>query len=1051
MTDRQDRSVFRAVVSWALSYRFLVLAIAIAVMVIGGLKLRSAYIDVFPEFAPPQVEVQTESLGLSTTDVESLVTVPLEQALAGVPGLDKMRSTSVPQLSSVVLIFKPGTDVLDAQRLVNERVNTVRVSLPSWASSPIVLPPVSATGRVLHIGMSSDQCSIEELSRIAYWKIRPRLLQVDGVAGVNLWNERQPTVQLQLDPKKLADKNVTLDNVERTMSDSLDAGGLTFSTGAIHTHIGFVDMPNQRLQVFQQLGVRTPADLAQVPLNDQPATGTQLTLADVGTALTSTTPVIGDAVVNGKPGILIVVTKRPWGNTLNVTRDVEAALDDMRPGLPGVTFDPTIFRPATFVEDAVSNLSQALFLGFVFVVIIIVLFLSEWRVALIALLTIPLALMAAMLVLIALGATINTMVLAGLSIALGELVDDAIIDVENIMRRYRLARDSGSTQSTASIILSASLEVRTSIVYATVISVVAVTPVFLLQGLTAAFFRPLVMAYGLSIIASMFVALTVTPALTLLLLGGEGRASRRRESKSVFRLRDGYERVLGRIVSRPGIVFAGCLAVVMVGVVLVPLLGQSLFPQFKQRDFLIHMAAIPSTSDTDIVRTTTAIAKAVTAVPGVRNFGAHIGRARQGEEIAGIDFSEGWVSIDPKANYEETLAKIRAIVTEYPGLSRDVLIYLNERVEEVLAGSTHAITIRIYGENLAQIRSTARTVLDQVSEVKGVQDPAVDVSVDTPQIQVTVDVPKAAKYGLKPGDVRRQAAAWIAGLDTGNVFQGNEFYRVVVWSVPSARQNVGSVSNVLLDTADGGRVRLGDVARVELKPNPNAVSREDASRYIDVGTNVQGRDLGSVSRDIEARLRYIDFPEGSHYVVLGEYTEGLAAQRTLLATGAIALVLILLLLAVALRSWRLGFFVFLTLPMALVGGVIAIWISGGVVTLGAIVGFFTVFGIAARNTIMLVTHCQHLESEEGEDFGPALVLRGARERLSPILMTSLATGLALLPLLINGNQPGREIEFPLAAVIVGGLFTSTLLTLFVVPSLYLRLGRGREGRVGESA
>jgi len=691
----------------------------------------------------------------------------------------------------------------------------------------------------------------------------------------------------------------------------------------------------------------------------------------------------------------------------------------------------------------VSNLSQALFLGFVFVVIIIVLFLSEWRVALIALLTIPLALMAAVLVLIATGATINTMILAGLSIALGELVDDAIIDVENILRRLRLARANGSTEPTASIILNASLEVRTSIVYATVISVVAVTPIFLLQGLTAAFFRPLVTAYGLSIIASMLVALTVTPALTLLLLGGKSRAAERRESRMIFRLRDGYETVLSHIVSRPTAVFVGVAGVVVVGVLLVPQLGQSLFPQFKQRDFLIHMAAIPSTSDADIVRTTTSIAKAVTAVPGVRNFGAHIGRARQGEEIAGIDFSEGWVSIDPKANYEQTLSKIREIVNGYPGLYRDVLIYLNERVEEVLAGSTHAITIRIYGENLPQMRATAREVLNQVSEVKGVLEPAVDVSVDTPQIQVTVDVPKAAKYGLKPGDVRRQAAAWIAGLDTGNVFQGNEFYRVVVWSVPSARQNVGSMSNVLLDTADGGKIRLGDVAKVELKPNPNAVSRENASRYIDVGTNVQGRDLASVSREIEAKLKTVTFPEGMHYVVLGEYAERQAAERTLLVTGAIALLLILLLLNLAFRSWRLGFFVFLTLPVALVGGVIGIYISGGVVTLGAIVGFFTVFGIAARNSIMLITHCEHLEAEEGMEFGPALVLQGARERLSPILMTSLATGLALLPLVINGNQPGREIEFPLAVVIIGGLFTSTLLTLFVVPSLYLRFGRSR--------
>ncbi len=1034
----------RSIVSWALNYRFLVIAAAVGIMVFGVVRLQTAQVDVFPEFAPPQVEVQTESLGLSTSDVESLVTVPIEQGLTGMPGLDAMRSTSVPQLSSVVLIFRPGTDVLAAQRLVNERMTTIRAALPTWASAPVVLPPVSATGRVLHIGMWSDKYSIPELSEIAYWKIRPRLEQVNGVAGISLWNERPPTIQLQLDPKKLVAHKVTLDNVERTMSDGLDAGGFTFTTGSIHAALGVVDTPNQRLQIHQVLGVQTAKDLASIPLNDQPATGKQLKLSDVGNAVTGEAPVIGDAVVNSRPGLLIVVNKLPWGNTLNVTRDVEAVLADMQQGMPDVHFDAKIFRPATFVEDAVNNLSQALLLGFIFVVIIIVLFLSEWRVALIALLTIPLALMAAVLVLISFGATINTMILAGLSIALGELVDDAIIDVENILRRFRLARASGSTEPTASIILSASLEVRSSIVYATIISVVAVTPIFLLQGLTAAFFRPLVTAYGLSIIASMAVALTVTPALTLLLLRG-GKMIERHESKLVFRLRDAYQGMLARIVSRPAIIFVSCAAVVVIGAILVPQLGQSLFPQFRQRDFLIHLGTIPSTSDQEVVRNTTNVSKALLKVPGVLNFGAHIGRARQGEEIVGINFSEGWISIDPKADYEATIAKIRTVVNDYPGTFRDVQIYLNERIEEVLAGSTHAITIRIYGQDLPTLRAKAREVLEQVTEVKGTLEPQVDVSIDTPQVQVEVDVPKAAKYGLKPGDVRRQAAAWIAGLDTGNVFQGNRFYRVIAWSIPSARSNVSSLSNILLDTSSGGRVRLGDIARVQVVPNPNIVTRENASRYIDVGTNVQGRDLGSVAREIEARVKTLTFPRGFNYVVLGEYTEGLATQRKLILTGLIALLIILLLLHLAFRSWRLGFFVFLTLPMALVGGVIAIWIVGGNVTLGAIVGFFTVFGIAARNSIMLITHCEHLEEEEGEEFGPALVLRGARERLSPILMTSLATGLALLPLVVNGNQPGREIEFPLAVVIIGGLFTSTLLTLFVVPSLYLRFGRSREG------
>jgi CzcA family heavy metal efflux pump len=899
---------------------------------------------------------------------------------------------------------------------------------------------------VLQIGMTSDRYDTMQLTQLAYWYVKARLLRVDGVADVSLWNERDATFQVQVDPAKLAAAGATLDDVERTTSDALDSGALQFSTGSVVGSGGFLDTPTQRLPVAHQLSIQSPQELAKVPLEDQAAQGRTVPLGSVGSVVQDYQPIIGDAVINGRPGLLLVVEKLPWGNTLQVTRDVDNTLASLQAGLPGVHFDTHIFRPASFIQDSVHNLTTSLLLGFVLVVVILVLFLFEWRVALISLATIPLSLTAALLVLRAVGATVNTMVLAGLIIALGAVVDDAIIDVENILRRLRAERQAGHATATARVILRASLEVRSPIVYATLIIVAAAVPVFLLHGLTAAFFRPLALAYTLAILASMAVALTVTPALTLLLLR---RAPLRRLQSPVVRvLRRWYGAALGRIVARPRAAYAAFAVVVLVGGLVAPQLGQSLFPTFKQRDLLIHWDAVPGTSDAEVVRTTDRLYRDLRRIPGVEDFGTHIGRAKQGEEVVGINAAETWVHISPSVDYDATVARVRQVVQSYPGLYRDVETYLNERVEEVLSGSKQAVTIRVYGQDLPSMRATAQSVLARVSAVPGVVDPHVDLSVDTPQIQVRVDLDKAARYGLKPGDVRRQAAAIVAGQEMGNIFTSNQVLGVFVWSVPSARTDPSAIADMRLDVPAGGTVRLGDLADVSLASDPYLVTREDNSRYLDVGTNVQGRDLSAVVRDIQHRLQGLQLPRGSHYALLGEYQERQTAQRSLLATAAIAAAAILILLQLAFGSWRLAALLFCTLPMALVGGVIAIWLAGGVVTIGALVGFFTVFGIAARNGILLINHCQHLEEYEGETFGPALVIRGAGERLAPILMTSLATGLALVPLVANGNQPGREIEFPLAVVILGGLVSSTLLTLFVVPSLYLRFGRRTARTIG---
>ena len=1033
-------TLMRSIISSSLRFRYLVVAAAVGMMILGITSLPNMHVDVFPEFAPPRVVIQTACVGLSTSDVEQLVTVPLEAGLNGIQGLDDMRSKSVPQLSSIELLFKPGTDLLRARQLVQERIATVSPSLPTWAAPPVMLAPVSATGRAMQIGMTSANHSLIEMSMTAYWTIRARLLRVPGVANVAIWNERLQLMTVQAEPAKMQARQVSLERVMEATADAVDSGLLKFSTGAVIGTGGTIDTPNQRIGIRNVLPIITPADLAKVPVTSSSAKSGPVRLGDVAKVAEDHQPLIGDAIIDGQPGLLLVVEKLPWANSLQMTAGVEDAIRQLQPGLPGIKFDTKVFQQANFVKLAISNLTQALVIGFILVVIILALFLFEWRMALISLLTIPLSLVATLLVLDWRGATINTMTLAGLVIALGAVVDDAIIDVENITRRLREERLAGGGRPTREVILSACLEVRSPIVYATLIIVAASVPVFLLAGLTGAFFRPLALSYTLAIAASMAVALTVTPALALLLL--RGARIERRKSPLVGWLQKGYTAGLSRIVVRPIAAYATVAALTVLGIAVYPQLGQSLFPGFKEHDFLIHWVSPPGTSAAEMERSTTKISKELLAIPGVQSTGAHIGQALLGEEVAGVNLGEIWVSLAPNADYTAALDRIHSVTLGYPGLFREVQTYLDERISEVLTGGKEPIVVRTYGEDLKTLRAKSDQILNLVKSVPGVVDAHRDISSDVPQANVTVNLAQAEKYGLKPGDVRRDAATLVAGEEVGDIFRAGKAYDVVVWSPERTRHSFSDIENLPIDLPSGGHIRLGEVATVALQPNPNAIDRQGDSRYLDVGAAVEGRDLGSVVNEISDKLGSVPLARGYHVELLGEYQERQAAQSRLLASAIIAAVLILLLLQASFRNWRLAILTFLTLPMALVGGVLAAWLAGGIISLGSLVGFFTVFGIAARNGILLINHCQHLEQQEGMAFGRDLVLRGARERLAPILMTSLATGLALVPLVVLGTRPGHEIEHPLAVVILGGLFTSTLLSLFVLPSLYLRFGHG---------
>ncbi len=1018
--------MMRWLVSTSLQLRVVVVALAVVLMVGGIRTVRDAPLDVFPEFAPPLVEIQTEGPGLSTTEVESLITVPIENAVNGIVALKTLRSKSVLGLSSVVMYFKEGTELMQARQMVQERLATVAGQLPAVAHPPVILSPLSSTSRVMKIGMWSRRLDQVELTTLARWTIRPRLMAIPGVANVAIWGQRDRQIQVQVDPERLRDYKLTLDQVMRVSRDATLPG-----PG------GFIDTPNQRLAVTQVPAVARAEDLRRVPVAFR--NGSPLALGDVAEVVEGFPPPIGDAVINDGPGLLLIVEKQPTGNTLDVTRNVEKVVEALKPGLKDVEMDTTIFRPATFIEMSLANLRKALFWGCLLVVAILIAFLFEWRTAAISLTAIPLSLVAAALVIYWRGATINTMVLAGLAIALGEVVDDAIIDVENIVRRLRLNRQSANPEPAYSVVFHASMEVRSAVVYASLIVVLVFLPVLLLEGLAGAFFRPLAVSYMLAVLASLVVALTVTPALSLLLLPGGNLE--KRDPPLVRALKRIYRAALPPLVDRPRVAVAGLAVIFLAAAVTVPYLGEEFMPNFKEYDFLMHWVEKPGTSLEAMQRITARVSRELRAIPGVRNFGSHIGRAEVADEVVGPNFTELWISLDPNVPYQPTVARIQSVVDGYPGLYRDLLTYLKERIKEVLSGGSAAVVVRIYGPGTEVLRAKAQEVGQALKDVPGVADLQVEPQVLVPQVEVRVKQEEALRFGLTPGDIRRAATTIVKGAKVGEIYEEQKIFDVAVWGTPRTRLDLESLRAVLVDTPSGAHVPLGDVADVRIGPMPNLIAHENGSRRIDVSCNVRGRDLGSVARDIEARVRGVSFDRGYHPEILGEYAARKQARQRLLALALVSLLGIVLILHSDFKSARLAVLVFVSLPFALVGGVLAVVLTGGVLSLGSLVGFVTVLGIAARNGIMLVSHYRHLENAENEPFSRAMVLRGAEERLAPILMTALATGLALLPIVLGGNQPGQEIEHPMAVVILGGLFTSTVLNLFVMPALYYRYGR----------
>jgi CzcA family heavy metal efflux pump len=1048
--------MIRSIIESSLQFRLIIIGVAVGVMAVGITQLRDVPVDVFPEFTPPYVEVQTEALGLSADEVESLITVPLEvNLLNGVEGVDVIRSESVAGLSSIVMVFEPGTDLYQARQLVQERLIQAH-ALPNVSKPPTMIQPLSSSSRVMIIGLDPKELSPIEASVISRWVIKPRLMGEPGVANVAIWGMRDQQLQVQVDPGRLQDRGVTLKQVVETAGNAQLVSPLTFLEASTPGTGGFIETPNQRLQIRHDFAeLATPKGFGRVPVE---GTGGKLRLTDVANVEEGRQPLIGDAVINGDDGLLLVVEKFPDTNTLDVTRGVEEALEKLQPGLSGMEVDSGVFRPATFIEDAIDNLTLALIIAGVLLVLALAAFLFEWRTALISLVTIPLSLVAAALVLKLLGESLNVIGSAGLAVAIAVVVDDAVVGVHNVARRLREHRQAGGDRSTAEVVLEASAEVRSPITYAAFIALLAIVPVVVMEGRPGAFFAPLALSYVLALLASMAIALTVAPASSLLLFS-RGPLERR-ESPILRRLNPRYDGALSRFLRAPRAALIAAGVCVVIGLVTLPLLDTSLIPSFKDRDVLVRLESPPGTSEPKMSSTAAQLSRELGTISGVESVAAHVGRAVTGDQIVDVNSSDLWVRIGSGADYDATLASIEDVVGRLDeAVDRDVVTYSEQELRDVgtlydgeesnsgqggdldlLTGADQPLVVRVYGQDLDVLRSQADEVRQVISGVDGVVDPRVELEPEEPVLEIETDLAEALPYGIKPGDVRRAEATLLQGIQVGSTFREQKVFDVLVQGVPETRESVASVREMLIDKPGGGHVRLEQVANVSIRPAPVVIQRAATSRYVDVEAGVSSRSLGAVAGDVEDRLADVKFPLEYHAEVLQESTSQEANVTRIEGFGIAVAIAIFFLLQAAFRSWRLAALAFLTLPVALVGGVLAALIDGATVSLGSLIAFVALLGIAARNGIMLIHSFQRLQVDEAQAFGDDLVRRGARERLAPVLTTASALILLLLPFVIMGDVAGLEIVHPMAIVMLGGLVTSTLLSLFMLPALYLRFG-----------
>ena len=1029
--------MLNAIVRFSIRYRGIVVALGCAFLAYGIISVyRVPYSD-FPEFAPPEITIQTEALGLSPDQVEVLVSQPIENAINGVSGIDTLRSRSIQGLSVVTVVFRFGTDIYRDRQAVSERLSTVASELPSGVQAPLMTPLTSTTSWVMHVGLTSDKQSLMSLRTIADWTVKPRLLAVRGVAGVEVNGGETRQLQVQFDPQRIVQHGVSVEDI---IASARQATGVR---GA-----GFVETPNQRIVLQTEGQSVTAAQLARTVVFHR--NGGNVTLGDVARVTDAPAPAIGAASIRGTAGIILVIDAAYGANTLEVTQGIDGALADLRPSLEtqGISVHPDVFRAADFIDVALHNVRDSLLVGAVLVIVVLFSFLYNFRSAAISCIAIPLSLLAAVIALDKMGLSLNTMTLGGLSIAIGEVVDDAVIDVENIYRRLRENRASPNPRSSSRVALDASIEVRSAVVYATFAVLLVFMPVLTISGLAGRLFSPLGIAYIWAILASLIVALTVTPALCVLLLGNADLPPQ--EPPAVGWLKKGYHEMLLGIEKAPRLLMAAVGLLVALGIGSLFFLSESFLPELREGDVTVHMTAVPGTSLKESMRMGGLITTALLRIPSVVTVAQRAGRAELGTDTMGTHESEIDVNMQAVNGKQvaTTQAGIRQVLAEFPGPTLSSNGFLTERINETLSGYTAPVVVNVFGNDLDQLDQEAGQISSVLGQVRGGAQIQIQSPPGTPEIAVRLRTDDVARWGFNPVQILDVVRIAYGSEVVGQVYEGNRVFDLSVVLASSNRPETSEIGALPLRSPDGNYVTLNQVADIYESSGRYVILHEGARRVQTITCNVQGRSVDSFVEEARERIRRLSFPADSYVEFSGTAEAQAQSRRDLLMNSSLAGLGIVLLLSVVTGNHRNLLLVLANLPFALVGGVGAALLTGGNLSLGSLVGFVTLFGITLRNSIMLISHYEHLVEVEGQAWGLDTMLRGASERLAPILMTALVTGLGLLPLAIGSGDPGREIEGPMAIVILGGLITSTLLNLLVLPTLALRYGRfesrGRE-------
>jgi len=1015
-------------IAWSLRNRVLVLALAALLLVAGGWTASRMPVDVFPDLTAPTVTVVTEAHGMAPEEVEALVTFPIETAVNGATGVRRVRSSTAQGISVVWVEFEWGTDIFRDRQIVSEKLQTVAGSLPAGVAAPLLAPVSSVMGEIMMIGLTGPQ-SPQELRSVADWTLRRRLLAVPGVAQVIPIGGEVKQYQVLADPARMLAAGVTLRQV------------LAAARGSNANASGGVYMDRGQEYVIRGIGrIQDVDDIARTVVAVRQ--GIPVLLGQVAEVVVGAAPRIGDGSVNAKPGVVLAVQKQPGANTLELTARMERELADVQRTLPeGMTVHTELFRQADFISVAIENVIAALRDGAVFVVVVLLLFLWNLRATAISIIAIPLSLVVAIFAMQVLGITINTMTLGGMAIAIGALVDDAIIDVENVFRRLKENHHRPDTerQPALTVIYEASSEIRASIVNATLIIIVVFLPLFFLGGVEGRLLQPLGFAYVVSILASLVVAVTVTPVLCLYLLPHSKAVQEESESRLVTWLKRRYAPTLDVVLARPRLVLAGAGLALMATLAVLPFLGSAFLPEFNEGALTVSVVTVPGTSLDESNAIGKRVEEILLANAAVVNTDRRQGRAELDEHAQGVNAGEIDVTLRPDIDKDPALADLRDQFAAIPGTSVTIGQPIGHRIDHMLSGTRANIAVKIFGPDLYQLREVGGRVRDAMTGIPGVVDLQLDKQIDVPQLRIRGNRLALARYGMTVGDLAEAIDVAFNGEVASSVLEEGRSYDLVVRFPAALRSSAEAIANVMLDTPIGVRAPLSQLADIVVDRGPNTVSRENVQRKIVVQANVSGRDLGSTVAEIERRVaETVTLPAGYHVSYGGQFESQEEATRTILALSLIAVALIFLILFSEFRSGRTAVLIMANLPLALIGGVAAVLLTTGVVSIASLVGFVTLFGIATRNGILLVSHYQRLLAD-GVPFREAVV-RGSLERLSPILMTALTAGLALIPLAVGGGKPGNELQSPMAIVILGGLLSATALNMVVLPALYWLFG-----------